>query len=207
MSADATEVEASDTEVERDESAADGEFPAPPRTVADGEGRVLRFRASGESAAESATELAVDSASESESGETPDAHVSLEAMYDAFGAPDRAQGIPPANPRRRGEWLDRLHEGIEVVAWHGDDAVGHGILLDGGPGHELALFVHPDYRGAGVGTSVLRTLLGRGQSAGVERVWSSVERTNRPAVSLYRGVGFDPTCGAVGELEMALSLR
>ena len=179
MSADAAESDA-----ERPD------FPNAPRTVTDEDGRVIRFRAAGDSASES-----------------PSERDSLAAMYDAFDAPDRAQGIPPANPRRRTQWLDRLREGIEVVARHEGSAVGHGILLDGGPGHELALFVHPDYRGAGVGTALLRTLLGRGRSAGVERVWLSVERTNRPAVSLYRAAGFAPIDSGLGELEMARSLR
>ncbi|UPW00481.1 GNAT family N-acetyltransferase [Halorussus gelatinilyticus] len=220
MSADATdaELDAADAEVDAEE------FPAPPRTFTDDEGRVLRLCAGGESA-ESGEESAEsdgksadsdvqsvesdgESASESASdAPASDARDALGAMYDAFESGGRAQGIPPANPRRRAEWLDRLHEGIGVVAWHGDGAVGHGILLDGGPGHELALFVHPEYRGAGVGTALLRTLLGRGRSAGVERVWLSVERTNRPAVGLYRGAGFEPTGGAVGELEMARSLQ
>jgi len=195
MSADATDagMDAAGDEVD------DDEFPAPPRSFTDGDGRVLRLRASDASAA---------SASKS-SGDSPSAdhHEELAAMYDAFESGDRAQGIPPANPRRRGEWLDRLREGIEVVAYHDGRAVGHGILLDGGPGHELALFVHPDYRGAGVGTELVRALLGEGRAAGVERVWLSVERTNRPAVSLYRGAGFEPTDSGLGELEMARSLR
>ncbi|UPV74444.1 GNAT family N-acetyltransferase [Halorussus limi] len=214
MSADATdseaeaadsEVETSDPDSETDDAETDGEFPAPPRTLTDGEGRVLQFRASGDSPSESATESAPESGDEATADGT-DERGALAAMYDAFDASDRAQGIPPADPRQRAQWLDRLRDGIEVVAWHGDVAVGHGILLGGGPGHELALFVHPDYREAGVGTALLRTLLGRGRTAGVERVWLSVERTNLPAVSLYRGVGFEPTGGAVGELEMALSL-
>ena len=158
MSADATDAEldaadaeanASDAGTQAVDSDADGdEFPAPPRTFTDGDGRVLRLRASDAPAAEAG------GASAGESGDernvSPDHHEELAAMYDTFESGDRAQGIPPANPRRRGDWLDRLHEGIEVVAYHDDAAVGHGILLDGGPGHELALFVHPDYRGAGV---------------------------------------------------------
>ncbi|WP_135852670.1 GNAT family N-acetyltransferase [Halorussus salinus] len=209
MSADATdaELDAANAEANATDAGSDAtgdevggdEFPAPPRTFTDGEERVLRLLASEASAAS-------DNESPSDSPSS-DHHEELAAMYDAFESGDRAQGIPPANPRRRGEWLDRLREGIEVVACHDERAVGHGILLDGGPGHELALFVHPDYRGAGIGTALVRALLGEGRSAGVERVWLSVERTNRPAVSLYRGAGFEPTDSGLGELEMARSLR
>lgn len=203
--ANATEANVGDAETDAAGNEGGDEFSAPPRTFTDGEGRVLRLHASGASAVESESESA--SESDDERDDAPDYHEELAAMYDAFESGDRAQGIPPANPRRRGEWLGRLREGIEVVACHGERAVGHAILLEGGPGHELALFVHPDYRGAGVGTALVRALLGEGRSAGVERVWLSVERTNRPAVSLYRGAGFEPTDSGLGELEMARSLR
>jgi ribosomal protein S18 acetylase RimI-like enzyme len=166
------------------------EFPRPPHAVTDAEERTVRFR-SAESPPED-TEI--------------DVHEALAEMYDDFGPADRAQGIPPASPRRRETWLDRLSEGIEVVGWHDGRAVAHGILLDGGPGHELALFVHPDYRRAGVGSAAIRALLGQGRSLGVERVWLSVQRTNRPAVRLYRGVGFEARDSGSAELEMARSL-
>ncbi|WP_276301402.1 GNAT family N-acetyltransferase [Halorussus lipolyticus] len=183
MSADATE-----SDPDAASSADHPEFPHPPRTFTDGAGRAIRFRA-------------VD-----DSAESSDDRDALTAMYDDFGPADRAQGIPPASPRRREDWLDRLSAGIEVVGWHDERAVAHGILLGGGPGHELALFVHPDYRRAGVGSATIRTLLGRGRSAGVERVWLSVQRTNRPAVRLYRNVGFETAGSGTGELEMARSL-
>lgn len=158
-------------------------FPTPPRTVTDGANRTVRLRVA------------------------DDDRAALAAMYDDFGVGDRAQGIPPADPDRRSRWLDRFGAGVGVLAEHADRAVGHGVLLAGGPGHELALFVHPDYREAGVGTELLRTLLGRGRSAGVERVWLSVQRSNRQAVRLYRTAGFSPTEPAAGEIEMRRELR
>lgn len=165
------------------------EFPTPPRAVTDGEDRMIRFECGDGSAAE---------------------RESLAAMYDAFGTADRAQGIPPANPRRREQWLDHVSEGVTVVAWHGDRAIGHGVLLDGEDDYELALFVHPGYRQAGVGSGLLRTLLGRGRSAGVERVWLSVQRTNRPAIHLYREAGFRAEVSgntADSDLGMAMEMR
>ncbi len=160
------------------------EFPAPPRTVTDDEGRAIRLRPGAESRTE---------------------RRSLASMYDTFGHADRAQGIPPANPLRRRRWLDHIAEGVTVVAWHDDRAVGHGVLLAGDGGHELALFVHPGYRSAGIGSAVLRTLLGRGRNQGIERVWLSVQRTNRAAVHLYRTVGFRPV-GTDGQLKAALKM-
>lgn len=170
---------------ESDADAAESEFPTPPRTFTDDEGRAIRLRAG---------------------GGTADERRSLAAMYDTFGHADRAQGIPPANPRRRRQWLDRLGDGVSVVASHDGRAVGHGILLDGDDGHELALFVRPGYRRAGIGSAVLRTLLGRGRAAGVERVWLSVRRANRPALDLYRTVGFRADGEADADLGMALRM-
>jgi len=156
---------------------------SPPRTVTDAAGRTVACRVA-----------------------TDDDREALAAMYDEFGIEGRAQGIPPADPDRRRDWLDAIGDGVGVLATHDGRAVGHGVLLAGGSGHELALFVHPDYRSAGVGTALLRALLGHGETAGVERVWLSVRRANRPAVRLYRRAGFAAAESGLGELEMRRSL-
>ena len=171
-------------------------FSTPPRTVTDGVGRTIRLRVAADT----------DDATDADNAADTD-HAALAAMYDDFGVGDRAQGIPPADPDRRSEWLDRIGAGLDVLAEHDDRVVGHGVLLAGGPGHELALFVHPDYRGAGVGTALLDGLLDHGRSAGVERVWLSVQRSNRPAIRLYRNAGFSPTESGAGEVEMRRTLR
>ncbi|WP_135828876.1 GNAT family N-acetyltransferase [Halorussus halobius] len=200
-----TDAEGPDGSRSSDPAAAES-FPAPPRTVTDDEDRTIRLRAGAESSAGSDSSLAKPDGSPAgrESADPTDEREALAAMYDAFGTADRAQGIPPANPGRRGRWLDRITGGATVVAWHGERAVGHGVLLDGDDGHELALFVRPGYRRAGIGSAVLRTLLGRGRAAGVERVWLSVQRTNRPAVHLYRKAGFRPD--GAGDLGAALTM-
>lgn len=172
-------------------------FPAPPRTLTDDEGRTIRLRSGAESSAGRASPTPERESSTAD-------REALAAMYDAFDAADRAQGIPPADPNRRRQWLDRVSEGLTVVARHGERAVGHGVLLDGDDGRELALFVRPGYCRAGIGSAVLRTLLGRGRSAGVERVWLSVRRGNRPAVHLYRKTGFRPD--GAGDLGAALTM-
>ncbi|MFB6296848.1 MAG: GNAT family N-acetyltransferase, partial [Halobacteriales archaeon] len=72
--------------------------------------------------------------------------------------------------------------------------------------YELAIFVHHQYQGAGVGSRLIRHLLGEGERRGVERVWLTVERWNAPAVNLYEDVGFETTKAESFELEMALRL-
>ena len=129
----------------------------------------------------------------------------LQALYDRFEDGDRAQGIPPAKPMRRREWLDNLlaAPGVGVVVHHEGRVVGHGRLLGDGDGTaELAIFVDPAYRGTGVGTELLGTLLSVGRNRGLSRVVLSVERSNTPAVNLYRRFSFEAANYGRYELEM-----
>lgn len=150
-----------------------------------------------------------DDASESDRDACGRADVSsaLCRMYDTFEHADRAQGIPPATPDACRSWVEGLLDGINVVAWHGGDAVGHAALLEDRHGsHELAVFVHPSFRGVGIGTETVQALLDLGRRCGVDRVWLSVARTNRPAVSLYQSLGFETIRAGGPEMEMELEL-
>lgn len=117
----------------------------------------------------------------------------LVAMYDALDDEDRAQGLPPATTEGIRSWLDDiLDDGLHVVAWHEDLAVGHACLLPAGEsGHELAIFVRSSYQHARIGTRLLRSLLGYGQESGVGRVWLTVRRDNIVARNLYESAGFE----------------
>jgi ribosomal protein S18 acetylase RimI-like enzyme len=163
-----------------------GEFPLPPREISDGDGRPITLR-------------------EAEPGDQR----GLVDMYVEFNPEDRAQGIPPSGESDVQDWLDTVSDGdsLTVVAVHEGDIVGHGMLVpDPDESYELALFVLRDYQGAGIGTELLRTLLGLGRKRGVERVWLSVERWNDAAIAVYKKVGFERTGSASFELEMALRL-
>jgi len=169
-----------------DESA--GPFPEPPTTFADCEGRSITVRRYDETADRDA----------------------LEAMYAAFDPADRAQGIPPTGEKRIADWLDAITgpETVNVVAVHDDEVVGHATLVPDEPvaTAELAIFVLQAYQGAGIGTTLVETLLGAGRAAGIERVWLSVERWNDPAISLYEKVGFVTSDTESFEHEMAIRL-
>lgn len=132
---------------------------------------------------------------------------SLVAAYERFGPEDRAQGIPPLSESRIRSWLGPLlDDGLNVVARHDDAVVGHAALLPMDDGrHELAVFVVPAYQSAGVGSAVVRALLGHGRDNGVDRVWLTVSRRNRIARRLYESVGFR-TLEEGREYEMALDL-
>lgn len=133
----------------------------------------------------------------------------LVEMYLRFDPEDRAQGIPPIGESAIRAWLDSLTDVdcVNVVAWHGDDPVGHAILVpDRYDASELAIFVIGDYQNAGIGTALIKALMGAGREAGVERIWLTVERWNQAAVALYRKVGFEPSDDGGFELEMAARL-
>lgn len=163
-----------------------GDFPSPPRDVEDQEGREIHLREG-----------------------RPADREGLVGMYLEFNPEDRAQGIPPGNESNIREWLDAVTGGESrtIVALQDGEIVGHGMLVpDDGGAFELALFVLRAYQGAGIGTELLRTLLGLGQATGIERVWLSVERWNDAAIAVYEKVGFEQVGAASFELEMAMVL-
>ena len=163
-------------------------FPAPPFGFTDRENREIEVRAYEGSA---------------------DAYEALVSMYDSFDPADRAQGIPPGGESRIREWLDAILDDdcLNVIAWCGEDAAGHATLVPDDDAYELAIFVHQTYQRAGIGTHLIRVLLGYGQAAGVEKVWLTVERWNRAAVGLYEKIGFETSTAESFELEMALRLN
>jgi len=164
-----------------------GPFRAPPLSFTDEDGREIRIR-------------------------TPDdpegVQEALVEMYDAFDSADRAQGLPPIGAAAIREWIDTVlaDDCLNVLACHGGDVAGHAMLVPDDDAFELAIFVHQAYQEAGIGTRLLESLLGHGASNGVERVWLTVERWNRPAIGLYRKVGFETTTGRSFELEMSIRL-
>lgn len=127
----------------------------------------------------------------------------LAAMYDAFPTNDRTQGLPPADTDERREWIETLLGAQSVVARRDSHVIGHAALIEAGDAHELAVFVAPDARGVGIGTALLRGLLGAHRSRGGGRVWLAVEATNRCARALYRRFGFEVEHRGRVELTMA----
>jgi RimJ/RimL family protein N-acetyltransferase len=163
-----------------------GGFPAPPRTVTDGEGREITLRQADHEAGEALTEMYLD-----------------------FDPEDRAQGIPPGDEAGIREWLDVvMDEGaLNVIAEHDGSPVGHVMLVpDRHDAYELAIFVLQAYQGAHIGTELVRTALGLAQREGIDCVWLTVERWNRPAIGLYEKIGFERTGDDSFELEMSLRL-
>jgi ribosomal-protein-alanine N-acetyltransferase len=66
-----------------------------------------------------------------------------------------------------------------VVAWHVVDEL-----------HVLNIATRSDRRRCGIGRSLMAALLEYGRLRGVRHLLLEVRRSNRPAIALYRGVGF-----------------
>jgi len=144
-------------------------LPFPPFGLRDSTGRAVLVRPVDESAARA-----------------------LEAFYEAFDPGDRAQGLPPIDADRIARWLEVLAEGPGVLAEHDGRVVGHAALVPDRLGaHELVVFVARGFRGTGIGTALVRGLLGLGQACGLRRAWLTVQRWNQPAIAVYRKTGFE----------------
>jgi len=160
------------------------QFPRPPRSFVDKRDREI--------------EISTVDTADSEA---------LVDMYAAYTDADRAQGIPPRERRDIQSWVDvLLDDGINLAAWHAERAVGHAALLPYDDTAELVIFVHPDYHHAGIGSRLIRALLGAGQRADLTHAWLSVQRDNHVAMNLYRSVGFETTERDRSEHEMELDL-
>lgn len=162
---------------------------APPVTVVDAEGREIRIREFGaESTAREDVEALVD-------------------MYLDYDPADRSLGLPPLTEDRIREWLDVVTDDICLLACHDGRPIGQAVLVEDGPASaELAIFLHQDYHGAGIGTELLEATLVVGRARGLEHVWLLVEGDNRPAVNLYNDLGFGIVDTHGPDVEMALSM-
>jgi RimJ/RimL family protein N-acetyltransferase len=119
----------------------------------------------------------------------------LGEMYCQFEPKGEFQGLPPRTASQIREWLSQLceHGFHQFVVEVEGRIVGHGVLC---PSQrkteaELAIFVHQDYRGYGLGKKLLLGTLNFGcKKLELERVWIFVMGSNSVALRLFEGVGF-----------------
>ena len=122
----------------------------------------------------------------------PEDGAGLLAMYRSFDAAPSGT-TPPLNAERRAVWVEQLlSRGPNVVARASGRIIGHAALVayDRGDSHELVVFVHRDYRGAGIGGALVDTLLQVARRQGVDRIWLTVDRENHSAAALFFARGF-----------------
>jgi RimJ/RimL family protein N-acetyltransferase len=128
--------------------------------------------------------------------EEPDSE-SLFEMYCQFEPKGEFQGLPPQTAPQIKKWLTQLCERgfYQSVIVVGDLIVGHAALCPSQQETEaeLAMFLHQDYRGRGLGKKLLLGTLNFGcKSLELHRVWLFVTGSNPIALRLFERAGFRP---------------
>ena len=117
----------------------------------------------------------------------------VEALYDAYlasGEGTRAFRLLTA--RQRASWIEELTSGDNIVARSSSHVVAHAALLarDEDASRELVLFVHPDYRHAGIGRELLDWVLEAARRIGASRVWFRAQPGYECSARLFARRGF-----------------
>ncbi|AFK19714.1 GNAT family N-acetyltransferase [Haloferax mediterranei ATCC 33500] len=81
-------------------------------------------------------------------------------------------------------WVVAVEDG-EVVA------AGGGGMTDKRRGEVFSLHTHPDVRGSGAGTALLRTMTAKHVVSGAREQWASCLDGDEDTLSFYRARGFD----------------
>lgn len=120
----------------------------------------------------------------------PDDFATLENFYVAFEPKASCLGLPPRDDPK--PWLARLAPYPNFLVEIEGKLVAHGALcVEAGAG-EVAVFVHQDYRGCGLGKLLLSELISEARRLRLQRVWGTTELDNVPMLRLARSLGFLP---------------
>jgi RimJ/RimL family protein N-acetyltransferase len=122
---------------------------------------------------------------------------SLFEMYCQFEPKGEFQGLPPRTAPRIKKWLTQLRElGFsQFVVEMGGRIVGHSMLCPSQQRTEaeLAMFLHQDHQGYGLGKKLLLGTLNFGcKRLELQHVWLFVTGSNPVALRLFEEVGFRP---------------
>lgn len=139
-----------------------------------------------------------------------------------FGANAFARAFGPENdPADMQDYLDRSFSVQEIGRLLRSDAakfllaersgrlVGYAMLRKGGdpdrvggpsPVELVRIYAHPDEKGSGIGSALMRRALQLAKDSSQETIWLGVWRKNRDAIRFYRKWGFQ----AIGTQEFVL---
>lgn len=80
---------------------------------------------------------------------------------------------------------------VYFVALQGDTLIGYaGMWLFAGEAHVTTIAVHPDWRGQGLGKTLMKTLIDYARRRGAATMLLEVRPSNLPALNLYKNLGF-----------------
>ncbi len=123
---------------------------------------------------------------------TPADRAALKAMYASFEPKADALGLPPLREDATDRWLDLLSGQPGFLVWSGGHVVGHGVVCPEGEAAEVAVFIHQDYRGRGLGRRLLEELTAEAERLGLRRIWGIAAPDNIPMLHLAYSCGFIP---------------
>lgn len=119
---------------------------------------------------------------------TPADREALVAMYLVFEPKGASLGLPPRNDP--GRWLDKLAKFPNFLIRGEGRIAGHAVLCPCGASGEVAIFIHQDYRGRGLGRRLLTALIEEARRIGLRHVWGTTELDNLPMLRLALRLGF-----------------
>jgi ribosomal protein S18 acetylase RimI-like enzyme len=119
---------------------------------------------------------------------TPEDREHLLAFYGNFEPRPASLGLPPVYNLE--VWLDRLAPQPNFLAFVEGRLAGHAVLYPQNSKGEVAVFIHQDYRGRGLGRRLLLEVIREGRRRGLHRVWGVTEADNFPMLRLASSLGF-----------------
>jgi L-amino acid N-acyltransferase YncA len=104
----------------------------------------------------------------------------------------RRQGFLAHTPDHRPFWVaeDQANPGFGVIGYLGffhfmNERPGYFITAD------IAVYLHPEYQGKGVGTYLLGKAFEQSPSLGIETLTATIFASNEASVALFRKMGFE----------------
>jgi GNAT superfamily N-acetyltransferase len=121
---------------------------------------------------------------------TPADREALVEMYLSFEPKGVCLGLPPRE--HPGSWLDGLSAYPNFLLAASGHIAGHAVLCTDGDSAEVAVFVHQEFRGRGLGKWLLSEVVAEARRRGLRRVWGVTEPDNIPMLRLANSLGFMP---------------
>ncbi len=119
---------------------------------------------------------------------TPADRETLLAFYESFEPRPASLGLPPAHNLEA--WLDRLAPQPNFLVLIEGRVAGHAALYRQNGKGEVAVFIHQDFRGQGLGRKLLLEIIEEARRRGLHRIWGVTEGDNFPMLRLAYSLGF-----------------